>query len=146
VSIERLSFSDGAVALDLDGNAGKAYRLYQAALDRKPDAGGLGYWIAQLDRGLAATEAANGFIASNEFAQRYSGADSDEAFLNLLYQNVLDRDADSGGRQYWLANMANMATGMRRDEILLGFSESDENRIAVSGAIGHGIEYVPQWL
>ncbi|QWV18496.1 DUF4214 domain-containing protein [Stutzerimonas zhaodongensis] len=143
VSIERLSFSDGAVALDLDGNAGKAYRLYQAALDRKPDAGGLGYWIAQLDRGLAATEAANGFIASNEFAQRYGGADSNEAFLNLLYQNVLDRDADSGGLQYWLANMA---TGMRRDAILLGFSESDENRIAVSGAIGHGIEYVPQWL
>jgi hypothetical protein len=34
-----------AVALDVDGAAGQAYRLYQAAFDRAPDKNGLGYWI-----------------------------------------------------------------------------------------------------
>src|ERR1700730_43745 len=35
--VERLQFSDGVVAFDIQGNAGNAYRLYQAAFDRTPD-------------------------------------------------------------------------------------------------------------
>lgn len=49
---ERLQFSDGAVALDAKGNAGKVYRLYQAAFDRKPDPGGVGFWVTQVDKGV----------------------------------------------------------------------------------------------
>lgn len=143
VGVERVMFSDASVALDLEGNAGSAYRLYEAALNRKPDLGGLGYWIARLDHGASLTEAANGFIQSHEFAQRYGAANSNEEFLALLYQNVLDRSPDPAGSQYWLANMDH---GMQRAELLLGFSESNENRIAISGAIEQGIEYLPQWI
>ncbi|WP_279222717.1 DUF4214 domain-containing protein [Stutzerimonas kunmingensis] len=143
ISVERVTFSDGSVALDLDGNAGRAYRLYEAALDREPDLAGLGYWIAQLDQGMSLPEAANGFIRSNEFTQRYGAANSNEEFLTLLYQNVLDRAPDPAGTQYWLENMDH---GLQRAELLLGFSESNENRIAVSGAIEQGIGYLPQWI
>jgi hypothetical protein len=34
--VERLGFADKAVALDIDGNAGKAYRVYKAAFARDP--------------------------------------------------------------------------------------------------------------
>jgi hypothetical protein len=37
VDVERLSFSDTMLAFDIEGNAGQAYRLYQAAFDRIPD-------------------------------------------------------------------------------------------------------------
>src|SRR5690606_12431953 len=50
-SIERLQFDDGTLAFDFDGTAGQAYRLYQAAFDRAPDADGLGFWIDYLDGG-----------------------------------------------------------------------------------------------
>ena len=43
----RLVFADGGIAFDLNGTAGKAYRLYQAAFNRTPDLAGLGYWIEQ---------------------------------------------------------------------------------------------------
>ena len=46
-SVERISFQDGTLAFDLDGNAGKAYRLYQAAFDRTPDRDGLSYMPAR---------------------------------------------------------------------------------------------------
>ena len=33
----RLDFTDVSVAFDVDGNAGKIYRLYQSAFNRQPD-------------------------------------------------------------------------------------------------------------
>lgn len=48
-SVERIRFTDKVIALDIDGNAGEAYRLYKAAFDRTPDKEGLGSWIGQLD-------------------------------------------------------------------------------------------------
>lgn len=42
--IERLKFDDTMVTLDIYGSAGQAYRLYQAAFNRTPDLGGMGYW------------------------------------------------------------------------------------------------------
>ncbi|MFZ6778033.1 DUF4214 domain-containing protein [Undibacterium sp. Ji83W] len=35
----------------LESNAGKVYRLYQAAFNRTPDATGLGYWIHAMYKG-----------------------------------------------------------------------------------------------
>ncbi|HYD61488.1 MAG TPA: putative Ig domain-containing protein, partial [Noviherbaspirillum sp.] len=41
-SVERLRFADVSVALDVSGTGGQAYRLYQAAFNRAPDASGFG--------------------------------------------------------------------------------------------------------
>lgn len=49
VNISRIQFTDKTIALDINGNAGQAYRVYQAAFDRKPDNGGLKYWIDVMD-------------------------------------------------------------------------------------------------
>ena len=37
IGVQRINFADKELAFDIDGNAGQAYRLYQAAFDRVPD-------------------------------------------------------------------------------------------------------------
>src|SRR5690606_14076800 len=104
-SIERLQFDDGTLAFDFDGTAGQAYRLYQVAFDRAPDAEGLAFWIGFLDDGKIDLDAiADLFEASAEFIARYGGTDrvSNSTFIELLYQNALGRGSDAQGFAFWL--------------------------------------------
>lgn len=138
-NIERVQFADGALAFDLNGVAGQAYRIYQAAFDRTPDQAGLGYWIASMDHGMSLTDVAAQFVASAEFTGRY-GALTGAAFLTTVYQNVLHRAPDSAGLDYWLGYMNG---GGSREGLLAQFSESPENQAQVIGAISLGIGYLP---
>jgi Ca2+-binding RTX toxin-like protein len=141
VDIERLKFSDVNLAMDIDGGAGQAYRLYRAAFDRTPDTEGLSYWIRGMDAGARLQDVAKSFIASPEFISTYGANTSDNAFVDLLYNNVLGRAPDDGGRAFWLDSMQNH--GVSREQALIGFSESLENQFAVIGVIKDGIEYFP---
>lgn len=141
VDVERLLFDHSAIALDIDGHGGQAYRLYQAAFGRTPDKAGLGFWIKALDQGSSLAQVAGEFVNSSEFLARSGGAASDDAtFLTLLYNNVLQRAPDSGGLQYW--NDA-LHHGASRAEVLMAFSESAENQAALIGVIGNGFAYTP---
>ncbi|UTY58052.1 DUF4214 domain-containing protein [Massilia sp. erpn] len=140
LGIERLVFSDRALAFDLEGNAGQIYRLYQAALNRAPDLGGLGFWIDAADRGLSILDISAGFTHSAEFARLYGGEPGNEAFLTLLYQNALHRQPDPGGLDFWLAVLK---SGASRESVVLGFAESPENHAQVIGSIQNGIDYIP---
>lgn len=66
LSIERLLFDDRAIAYDIDGNAGKAYRLYQAAFDRLPDQDGAIFWNSKLHDGVGRSEVLMAFSESPE--------------------------------------------------------------------------------
>lgn len=141
-NIERLQFSDGVLAFDnaRTDDAGRGYLIYRAAFDRAPDAEGLGYWIRALERGqdYGAVVAAS-FIASPEFIATYGTNLSNATFLNLVYQNVLDRTPDQGGSDYWLGQLNN---GYARSNLLASFAISDENYNAVSPSIADGIWFV----
>lgn len=139
-NIERVQFSDTAMAFDSSGNAGQAYRLYQAAFDRAPDAAGLGFWIAQMDHGGSLQQMARGFLQSDEFKGLYGAAPSDADYLRHLYQNVLHRAPDAAGYNYWMNVLAQGAT---REETLIQFSESAENQAALIGTISAGMAYQP---
>ena len=140
-NVERIQFPDKIIALDLDGNAGQSYRLYQAAFNRTPDLAGLGYWIGQMDKGAEnLVHVANGFVDSLEFKQLYGDHISDNAFITALYTNVLHRLPDQAGFDYWNGRISD---GMGRPSILVSFSESTENIAQVIGQISHGIEYTP---
>jgi hypothetical protein len=128
VDIDRIQFSDKTLAFDLDGNAGQAYRLYQAAFDRMPDQGGLGYWINEMDQSMGLSQVATGFINSAEFKSLYGNNPSDSEFVTLLYDNVLHRAPDAGGYAYWMNELAH---GVTREQALIGFSESTENKVAL---------------
>ena len=138
VGIERFRFDDISIATDINGNAGKAYRLYEAAFDRKPDASGLGYWINGLDYGITLLSVANSFLASSEFKSRYGDDLSQKDYVNALYLNVLNRAPDQAGTDFWVNALNN---GSSRAQVLVNFSESIENQQGVIGAIQNGIEY-----
>lgn len=141
--IERIRFTDVTVALDTAGIAGEAYRLYKAAFDRTPDLTGLGFWIENLDSGVSLLEAANGFINSAEFQADYGANPSDRDFVQLLYENVLDRQPDASGYEYWVSAMQN---GLSRAQVLVEFSNSPENIQNVAPLVANGIRYVPYGL
>jgi hypothetical protein len=138
-NVERLQFSDQSVALDIAGNGGEAYRLYQAAFNRTPDKAGLGYWIDALDHGTSLQNVAHGFVNSAEFDSLYGAHTSDAQYVDALYQNVLHRTPDAAGYDFWLHAMQIAP----RDEVLVNFSESAENQAQVIGAIANGIAYTP---
>lgn len=135
--VERLRFGQDELALDIDGHAGQAYRLYRAALARAPDDAGLGYQVNALDHGLSLPQLAGNFMASPEFQQKYGTLD-DTTFITQLYRNVLAREPEPAGLQYYQQRLAEGAT---REQVLLGFSESPENQALVIGSIANGIHY-----
>ena len=81
-NVERLQFSDTSLALDVDAVSGQAYRIYRAALGRKPDDSGLGYWIAMMDQGMDIVEVSARFIDSDEFRATY-GTESPRVLRRL---------------------------------------------------------------
>ncbi len=79
-------------------------RLYRAFFDREPDAKGAAYWLETAEAGASLDVIAESFAASTEFANRY-GSTTDEQFLEIVYRNVLGRDYDQGGFDYWLGQL-----------------------------------------
>ncbi|MCU6502080.1 DUF4214 domain-containing protein [Rugamonas sp. A1-17] len=136
--IERIVFPDVAIAYDVGGTAGQAYRMYQAAFNRSPDIDGLGFWISKLDAGMTLATVAQDFIDSTEFKTTYGAAQGDADFVTSLYNNVLHRAPEQAGFDHW---MAGLHDGQARAQVLLSFSESAENQAALLPLIGKGFAY-----
>jgi hypothetical protein len=145
INIERLQFTDTMLALDTaaNENAGNAYLLYQAAFARTPDVEGLGYWIAQMDNGAnAVRDMAMNFILSDEFIGLYGPSPSVTEFMDLIYQNVLNRTPDAAGYAYWLDEFARDSDSiLYRAGILNNFAIGEENVRNVASQIADGIQY-----
>ncbi len=141
------SFRDISAIVDIKGtfdqvtglntDSGRMFRLYNASFKRLPDADGLKYWINQFSSGANSIRVvASSFLGSAEFADRYGENVSDSTYVNTLYKNVLGRDADTGGLNYWLGQL-NSGTETRY-EVLLGFAESAENKALFTDMTGFG--------
>ena len=121
----------------LNTDSGRMFRLYNASFKRLPDADGLKYWIDNFSSGRNTIRVvASSFLGSAEFKQRYGEDVSDSTYVNTLYKNVLGRDADTGGLNYWLGQLNSGAE--TRYEVLLGFAESAENKALFSDMTGFG--------
>jgi methionine-rich copper-binding protein CopC len=140
-NVERIQFGDATVALDISGNAGQVYRLYQAAFNRAPDAGGLGFWIGSMDKGVGLVDIASGFVNSAEFQAMYGTNPTNASIATTMYMNVLHRAPDSGGLAFWTGLLDNHQASV--PEVLKGFSESAENQQNLIGIIGNGFPYTP---
>lgn len=137
-SIDRIVFADGILALDIEGTAGQAYRIYEAAFDRTPDLGGLSYWIDRMDDGTGVRQVAADFINSREFIAMYGAGVTNQQLVEGLYQNILDRPGTTADINYWVGQLN---SGVRdRAMVLADFSESNENRANVD--LSDGIWYV----
>lgn len=138
-AVERVQFSDAAMAFDINGVAGQAYRLYQAAFAHQPDKAGLGYWIKSMDYGVSLNTVASSFIQSAEFQKLYGSNLDTASFINQLYQNVLHRAPDQAGLDYWSNQIGKGA--VTQAVVLASFCESVENQAQLIGQIQNGIVY-----
>ena len=86
------------------------------------------YWITNFKSGVdSEREIASSFIRSNEFLEEYGRDISNNEFVKALYENVLKREPDINGLKYWTGQLNNGIEA--RNEILLGFAESNENKL-----------------
>jgi Ca2+-binding RTX toxin-like protein len=137
--VEEVRFVDGRLVFDAADPAAQVYRIYQAALGRAPDQGGLDFWTVSVGAGSPLKAVASGFLGSSEFQGRFSAAagPNDDAFVEQLYQNVLHRGSDADGKAFWTGALA--AHSLDRTDVLLSFSESPENRAALAPVSAKGI-------
>ena len=136
--VERIEFTDSAIAYDTAGNGGEAYRLYQAAFNRTPDKAGLGFQMKALDNGATLKQVAQNFLNSPEFQSAYGTNLADSQFVTQLYQNVLHRSPDASGLDFQIKALW---SGTDRAQLLVNFSESPENQAALIGVIQDGMAY-----
>ena len=130
---DHLRFFDQVKAKD--DVTGKMFRVYNAAFNRFPDSDGLEYWIEKNSSGEnTERQVAESFLASSEFKEKYGEDVSNEQYVNNLYNNILGRDADADGYNYWVGQLNNGIED--RSELLLGFAESNENQLLFSEVTG----------
>lgn len=135
-----IKFVDKWVSFDIDGTAGQVYRLYQAAFNRKPDLPGLGFWIKANENGRAIIDIASDFVVSAEFKTMYGDKPANLKLVNAFYNNVLNRDGEQAGLDWWVGQMNN---GAATYGVLYGFSDSAENKKNLKAAMQNGFDYLP---
>mgnify|MGYP001323852955 CR=1 FL=1 len=85
------------------------------------------YWIGNFSSDQEDERAvASSFLALSEFKERHRDNPSDSTYVNPLYKNVLNRDADTSGLNYLV-----IATQYRSGNKVrgsFGFSESTEQK------------------
>ncbi len=111
--------------------------LYEAALDRDGniDLEGLNFWIDAREGALPSGAApiseatlAEAFLSAPEFVDAFGdpAALSDTEFVDILYFNILDREAEPDGREFWIEALGRPAVSQA--DVLLAFAKSPENR------------------
>ncbi len=116
------SYIDGLVHGSYDDNKGPVLRLYWSFFHRIPDQGGFEYWVGQRASGAKLDTIASSFASSPEFKNTYGSLGSN-AFVTLVYQNVLGRAPDQAGLAHWVGKMG---SGLSRGGVMTAFSESSE--------------------
>ena len=101
----------------------QVWRQYQAFFLRQPDEGGLAHWYAVRARGATLSDIAYSFSVSEEFRVRYGNL-GDEAYVDLVYRNVLCRQPDASGRAYWVGQLRSGA--VTRWDMVVNFAELRE--------------------
>lgn len=141
-SIEYIGFDDGRMsvgyAVDVRDNQEEFARFYNALFTRLPDDAGLEYWVNDLidstygGGGNTIQGAAQAFTESQEFQALYGDSVDNYQFINLLYQNILNREADQAGYDYWIAEI--IASG-DRGGMIVSFANSREYIVNTEASI-----------
>ncbi|CAL1691560.1 hypothetical protein MMB232_01704 [Brevundimonas subvibrioides] len=136
VSIENTRFLDGTITYDENSTAAEILRIYDATLDRGPDAFGLDGWLQARAGGTTLVQMANSFVNSDEFKARY-GALDDDAFVSLLYTFCLNRNVDPLGLKSYTDLLKSGAWS--RGDVVLSLSESVEHRQLMAPQLDQGL-------
>ena len=152
-ALQRVDFLDGSLIFDgtspngrydPDENAASIARMYYTVLGRGPEFAGAHYWVEEVmeGRNLSIRDLAPGFYTSPEFRARYGENTTDQQFVSLLYRNVLGREGEPGGLNYWTNSLAQ---GASRAEVVVSISESYEHQSVRYNVIeASGVQFLDQ--
>jgi D-alanyl-D-alanine carboxypeptidase/Domain of unknown function (DUF4214) len=111
------------LALSPEWAGARIDELYRRVLGRDPEPGGQTYWLDQLSRGRTLEAVAAGFYGSDEYHDLVGRTDG--AFVDSLYERLLERSPDPGGRAEWLDQLQR---GVTRTQVADAFHGSVESR------------------
>lgn len=121
------------VTTDQNSTTAQIWRLYDAALNRAADTGGLHSHVRLLDQDGSLEKAAARFLDSAEF--KTAGTLTDAQFVTLIYQRALNRTPSAAEVN---GVTVRLAGGMTRAAWLVEISESAEHRGITAAAISAG--------
>ncbi len=142
--IERIEFRDGDLLFDLESsNLGFTYRIYSAVFGRTPDEAGLRFWTDVMDQIDADASwqdkqlfLARQFLAADEYLDLYGAGSSNEQFVSDLYHNILGRQPDQTGNDFWIGELE---AGFSRERVLVSFAESGESQERTAPDLDDGV-------
>lgn len=102
--------------------------LYLQFYNRRPQTDEINYWVIKMEWGLVSYSEMPGiFLSSKEFNERKI---SNVDFINILYQGLFDRPADTDGFKYWADTLK---SGANKSEVAAVFLSSDEFKRSSEG-------------
>ena len=101
-------------------------RLFAAAFGRAPDQGGRNFWVdkASNDK-IGFDKVAENFLESPEGIARFTPDAPKGDFITKMYEGVLGRAPDKGGKNFWLGRLE--SGELSQAEMLVDFANSKEN-------------------
>jgi hypothetical protein len=94
---------------------------YLTYLGRGADSGGLAFWVSQMQQGMSDAQLLSNFVASPEYYQ-HAGS-TNQGWVSAMYRDLLGRNADSTGLQFWVHALAG---GASPTSIAQGFANTPE--------------------
>jgi hypothetical protein len=96
--------------------------IYNNVLGRAPDAGGLSFWVGQLNGGTKTRgQVMTGFSESAE----YQAGSANKVYVTMMYTGMLRRAPDAGGFDFWVGYKA---AGNSGQALINGFLTGTEYR------------------
>jgi Ca2+-binding RTX toxin-like protein len=141
-NIERLQFSNGKVALDVEtGNAGEAAKLIGALLGPTyvKDKALAGIVINLLDQKYSSDTIANLGLATPMFLSM-AGSSSNTDFVKQVFTNVVGR-APTPSESSTYVNMLDAGTSQSALALMAAHTDLNAARIDLVGLIQHGLEF-----
>ena len=104
--------------------------MYHAVLGRNADAGGLEFWFDRADEGVSLNAIANAFLISAEYGNK---SQTDAQFIDTLYTQLLGREADASGSNFWLDRLDE---GVSRADVVTAFAEASVTDVTETKVVG----------
>lgn len=141
-NVERLQFSNGKVALDLNGNAGKAARLMGTLLGPAfiNDKTLAGVVIDLIDQNYSSETIIN-LGLNTSFYLTLAGSNKNEDFVNHVFRNVMGRPPEPDEQKIYVDMLI---TGASQASLAVMASETEftANQIGLTGLSLHGWNYL----
>ena len=141
-NIERLQFSNGKLALDLDGNAGDAARLIGTLLGPSyvKDKGLAGLVIGLLDQNYSSEAIASMGLGTSMYLG-LAGSGSNEAFVKHVFKNVVGRPPQEAELQTYVGMLSN-GTSQAALAVMAADTDFTAGQIGLTGLMLHGWEFL----